>query len=84
MTGQREVECLCKRLRASLNDSKSVQQKGQSGGAERLEPAKEGDRDAVGLEDCFGVDAVEDALEDVHARGSIPHQEHKARWFIGV
>ena len=60
MTGQREVESLCKRLRTSLRADKP---KEETSHAKAHVVKEEGRDDNIGLEDSFGGDAAE-AAED--------------------
>lgn len=61
MTGQREVESLCKRLRTSL---KAEEFKDTTfARSSQLESKEQGRDDNIGLEDSFGGDAAE-AAED--------------------
>lgn len=68
MTGQREVEGLCKRLRTSLNEEK------RSKFEPDMEASKENtlgqaNESEMGVEDGFGEDAAENDVEFVLSKG---------------
>lgn len=80
LTGQREVESLCKRLRSSLKngrptEAREVDPKTKPNKAEDEE--KVGDDD-IGMEDGFGEDAAEAAEDHISAGkgGHFPNSTH--------
>lgn len=71
LTGQREIEDVCKRLRASLGRRKASAEP-----LARTDGSKIADEDAeIGVEEAFGNDAAE-AAEDISGR--------KLRFHLGI
>lgn len=84
LTGQREVDSLCKRLKTSLNKQQPTSDVAvPTSHTESREENQEGE----GLEDGFGEDAVEAAAEaDVFSRGALIYNSEgnlsgSANWF---